>query len=119
MTVCGLVGFPGTCEQYGEGHRARCPGELNAKYPQITNYTTTIWMENITHVTKQGTKEFGLQHKQALKDGDEFRGDGAENRFHQYRNIVSPLSKSGRRELIAAIMAAPDYKARFKDAVTL
>ena len=33
--------------------------ELINKYPQIHNYST-IWMENITHVTKQGTKEFGL-----------------------------------------------------------
>ena len=31
--------------------------ELITKYPQIHNYST-IWMENITHVTKQGTKEF-------------------------------------------------------------
>ena len=37
--------------------------ELITKYPQITNYTT-IWMENITHVTKQGTKGVrSLQHK--------------------------------------------------------
>lgn len=33
--------------------------ELITKYPQIHAYST-IWMENITHVTKQGTKEFGL-----------------------------------------------------------
>ena len=35
--------------------------ELINKYPQIHNYST-IWMENITHVTKQGTKEFGLSN---------------------------------------------------------
>lgn len=39
--------------------------ELITKYPQITNYTT-IWMENITHVTKQGTKEFGLSNTNKL-----------------------------------------------------
>ena len=35
--------------------------ELITKYPQIINYST-IWMENITHVTSQGTKEFGLSN---------------------------------------------------------
>lgn len=39
--------------------------ELINKYPQIHNYST-IWMENITHVTKQGTKEFGLSNTNKL-----------------------------------------------------
>ena len=39
--------------------------ELIDQYPQIHNYST-IWMENITHVTKQGTKEFGLSNTNKL-----------------------------------------------------
>ena len=39
--------------------------ELITKYPEIFNYST-IWMENITHVTKQGTKEFGLSNTNKL-----------------------------------------------------
>ena len=39
--------------------------ELINKYPEIHNYST-IWMENITHVTKQGTKEFGLSNTNKL-----------------------------------------------------
>ena len=39
--------------------------ELIVRYPQITNYAT-IWMENITHVTKQGSKEFGLSNTNKL-----------------------------------------------------
>lgn len=39
--------------------------ELITKYPQIINYST-IWMENITHVTKQGTKEFCLSNTNRL-----------------------------------------------------
>lgn len=39
--------------------------ELINRYPQIHNYST-IWMENITHVTKQGTKEFGLSNTNKL-----------------------------------------------------
>ena len=33
--------------------------ELITKYPKILEYSS-IWMENITHVTRQGSKEFGL-----------------------------------------------------------
>ena len=52
--------------------------ELINRYPQIHNYST-IWMENITHVTKQGTKEYGHQ----------FYGDGPENRLHLPGEILS------------------------------
>lgn len=33
--------------------------ELITNHPDIFHYTT-IWMENITHVTKRGESEFGL-----------------------------------------------------------
>lgn len=33
--------------------------ELITKYPQIHDYCT-IWMDNITHVTRRGSSEFGL-----------------------------------------------------------
>ncbi len=39
--------------------------ELITHYPQIKSYTT-IWMENITHVTMQGSKEFGLANTNKL-----------------------------------------------------
>ena len=39
--------------------------ELINHYPQIHNYST-IWMDTITHVTKQGTKEFGLSNTNKL-----------------------------------------------------
>ena len=43
--------------------------ELITKYPEIFQYST-IWMENITHITKQGTKEFGLSNtNKPFKDG--------------------------------------------------
>ena len=44
---------------------AKMSRELINRYPQIHNYST-IWMENITHVTKQGTKEFGLSNTNKL-----------------------------------------------------
>lgn len=39
--------------------------ELINRYPQITDYTT-IWMENITHVTRRGSSEFGLTNTNKL-----------------------------------------------------
>lgn len=39
--------------------------ELITKYPKILEYSS-IWMENITHVTRQGSKEFGLTNTNKL-----------------------------------------------------
>ena len=94
--------------------------ELITKYPQIHNYST-IWMENITHVTKQGTKEFGLSNtNKLLKMATNFRVTGLKTGSTSLAKycLSATAEKDGVR-LIAAIMAAPDYKARFADAQTL
>lgn len=94
--------------------------ELITKYPQITNYST-IWMENITHVTKQGTKEFGLSNtNKLLKMATNFEVTGLKTGSTSIaKYCLSATAKKDGIELIAAIMAAPDYKTRFSDAVTL
>lgn len=94
--------------------------ELITKYPQIHNYST-IWMENITHVTKQGTKEFGLSNtNKLLKMATNFQVTGLKTGSTSLAKycLSATAEKDGVR-LIAAIMAAPDYKARFEDAQTL
>lgn len=94
--------------------------ELINKYPQIHNYST-IWMENITHVTKQGTKEFGLSNtNKLLKMATNFKVTGLKTGSTSLAKycLSATAEKDGVR-LIAAIMAAPDYKARFGDAQTL
>lgn len=94
--------------------------ELITRYPQIHNYST-IWMENITHVTKQGTKEFGLANtNKLLKMATNFRVTGLKTGSTSLAKycLSATAEKDGIR-LIAAIMAAPDYKARFSDAQTL
>ena len=94
--------------------------ELITKYPQIHNYST-IWMENITHVTKQGTKEFGLSNtNKLLKMATNFRVTGLKTGSTSLAKycLSATAEKDGVR-LIAAIMAAPDYKARFADAQTM
>ena len=94
--------------------------ELITKYPQITNYTT-IWMENITHVTKQGSKEFGLSNtNKLLKMATNFEVTGLKTGSTSIaKYCLSATAKKDGVELIAAIMAAPDYKARFSDARNL
>lgn len=94
--------------------------ELITKYPQITNYST-IWMENITHVTKQGTKEFGLSNtNKLLKMATNFEVTGLKTGSTSLaKYCLAATAKKDGIELIASIMAAPDYKTRFHDAVTL
>ena len=94
--------------------------ELLTRYPQITAYST-IWMENITHVTKQGSKEFGLSNtNKLLKMAANFRVTGLKTGSTSIAKycLAATAEKDG-IELIAAIMAAPDYKTRFRDATTL
>lgn len=94
--------------------------ELITKYPQIKSYST-IWMENITHVTKQGTKEFGLSNtNRLLKMATNFEVTGLKTGSTSIaKYCLSATAKKDGVELIAAIMAAPDYKSRFNDAVAL
>ena len=94
--------------------------ELIIKYPKIKNYST-IWMENITHSTKKGNSEFGLSNtNKLLKMSNSFTVTGLKTGSTSLAKYC--LSATGEKngiELIAVIMAAPDYKARFKEAQTL
>lgn len=94
--------------------------ELINKYPQIHNYAT-IWMENITHVTKQGSKEFGLSNtNKLLKMATNYNVTGLKTGSTSLAKycFAGTAEKDGVR-LIATIMAAPDYKTRFNDANAL
>lgn len=94
--------------------------ELINKYPQVHNYST-IWMENITHVTKQGTKEFGLSNtNKLLKMATNFTVTGLKTgSTSKAKYCVSATAEKDGVRLIAVVMAAPDYKARFADAQAL
>ena len=91
---------------------------LITKYPKILEYSS-IWMENITHVTKQGTKEFGLTNTNKLLrsyDGCVGLKTGSTS-LAKY--CLSAVAKRNKITLIAVVMAAPDYKVRFKDAASM
>lgn len=94
--------------------------ELINHYPQIHNYST-IWMDTITHVTKQGTKEFGLSNtNKLLKMTTNYNVTGLKTGSTSIAKycLSATAEKDGVR-LIAAVMAAPDYRVRFTDANTL
>lgn len=94
--------------------------ELINRYPQILTYST-IWMDTITHVTRQGSKEFGLSNtNKLLKMATNFTVTGLKTGSTSLAKYCfsGTAEKDGVR-LIAAVMAAPDYKSRFSDALTL
>ena len=92
--------------------------ELISKYPQIHNYST-IWMENITHTTDKGTKEFGLTNTNKLLKQYQWTTGLKTGSTSLAKYCVSATAKKNDIELIAVIMAAPDYKIRFSDAIKL
>ena len=92
--------------------------ELITKYPKIFNYSS-IWMENIIHETRQGTKEFGLTNTNRLirtYSGCKGLKTGSTSKAGF---CLSAVAERDNLELISVVMAAPDYKARLKDAAAL
>lgn len=92
--------------------------ELITKYPQIHNYCT-IWMDTITHVTAKGSSEFGLTNTNKLIKQYEYATGLKTGSTSLAKYCLSGTAKRDGTELIAVVMAAPDYKVRFQDAVSL
>ena len=92
--------------------------ELITRYPQIKSYTT-IWMENITHVTKKGSSEFGLTNTNKLIKQYAYATGLKTGSTGLAKYCVSATAEKDNIKLIAVIMAAPDYKVRFADASAL
>lgn len=92
--------------------------ELVTKYPQIHNYST-IWMENITHVTAKGSKEFTLANTNKLLKQYEYTTGLKTGSTSLAKYCVSATASKDGINLIAVVMAAPDYKVRFSEAVSL
>lgn len=92
--------------------------ELITKYPQIHDYCT-VWMDTITHTTKRGSSEFGLTNTNKLIRQYEYATGLKTGSTGLAKFCVSATAKKNDIELIAVIMASPDPKARFADAVSL
>ncbi len=93
--------------------------ELITRYPDIYQYTS-IWMENITHVTSRGSSEFGLVNTNKLMKQYSYATGLKTGSTGLAKYCVSATArKDGGGDLIAVVMAAPDFRVRFQDAVTL
>lgn len=91
---------------------------LIVNYPEIFKYST-IWMENITHVTNKGSSEFGLANTNKLLKQYPYTTGLKTGSTSKAKYCVSATANKDGIELIAVIMAAPDYKVRFSEAETL
>ena len=92
--------------------------ELISRFPKILEYSS-IWMENITHVTAQGSKEFCLTNTNKLVRSYEGCVGLKTGSTSTAKYCVSAAAKRGNIMLLAVVMGAPDHKVRFKDAAAM
>lgn len=92
--------------------------ELTTKHPDIFNYTT-IWMEDIIHETRQGTIRFTLNSTNKLLKQYQWTTGLKTGSTSKAKYCFSATASKDGIDLIAVVMGAPDYKARFQDAQTL
>lgn len=92
--------------------------ELITRYPQIYNYTK-IWMEDITHVTRQGSKPFTLSSTNKLLKQYQWTTGLKTGSTNAAKYCFSATANKDGIDLIAVIMGAPDFKVRFSEAKSL
>lgn len=92
--------------------------ELVTTYPQILDYTK-IWMEDITHVTNQGTSNFTLSSTNKLLKMYEWTTGLKTGSTSKALYCLSATASKDNIDLIAVVMGSPTNKSRFQDAMTL
>lgn len=92
--------------------------ELISRYPQVYDYTK-IWMEDITHVTKQGSKPFTLSSTNKLLKQYQWTTGLKTGSTSAAKYCFSATASKDGIDLIAVIMGAPDFKVRFAEAKSL
>ena len=88
------------------------------KHPEISRYST-VWMDEITHVTKKGESKFGLTNTNKLirtYDGITGLKTGSTSKA---KYCLSATAVRNGVSLTAVVMAAPDPKIRFSQAAAL
>ena len=116
--------FVNACGLDTEGHVssaydiALMSRELMENFPEIKEYTTT-WQDSIVHKTRRGEETFCLTNTNKLIQWY----DGATGlKTGSTGNALYCLSGTAERDgmgLIAVVMAAPDYKVRFREVMQL
>lgn len=92
--------------------------ELTVNHPQIFDYTK-IWMEDITHETRQGSSKFTLNSTNKLLKQYQYATGLKTGSMSKAKYCISATASRDGIDLIAVVMGAPDYKTRFADAQTL
>lgn len=116
--------FINCCGLDAEGHYtsardiALMSRELIIKHPDIFHYTT-IWMENITHVTKRGESEFGLSNTNKLLRQYQGATGLKTGSTSKAGFCLSATAERNHISLIAVVMACQSAKERVKDCASL
>lgn len=92
--------------------------ELITRFPQVFDYTT-IWMEDITHVTKKGESPFTLSSTNKLLKQYPYANGLKTGSTDKAKYCLSATAEKDGIQLIAVVMGAPDHKVRFQDCQTL
>ena len=92
--------------------------ELITKYPDVFDYTK-IWMEDIEHITPTSTSTFTLSSTNKLLKQYEWTTGLKTGSTSKALYCLSATADRDGMELIAVVMASPDPKTRFADAITL
>jgi D-alanyl-D-alanine carboxypeptidase (penicillin-binding protein 5/6) len=92
--------------------------ELITRYPKILDYSS-IWMEEITHVTKQGESAFMLTNTNKLLRNYQGCLGLKTGSTSLAKYCVSNVAVRDEITLISVVMTAPDYKTRFRDSAAM
>ncbi len=92
--------------------------ELVTRYPKILEYSS-IWMDTITHETKQGSSEFGLTNTNKLVRSYEGCVGLKTGSTSTAKYCVSAVAQRDGMTLISVVMGAENYKIRFNDAASM
>lgn len=116
--------FVNCCGLDADGHEttardiALMSRELTTKHPAIFDYTT-IWMENITHVTTRGTSEFGLTNTNKLIRQYEGANGLKTGSTSKAGFCLSATATRNEISLIAVVMGCESSKSRTADVSAL
>ncbi len=92
--------------------------ELITKYPKVLEYTG-IWMEDITHTTAQGSSLFTLSSTNKLLKMYEWTTGLKTGSTSKAKYCLSATASRDGIDLIAVVMASPNNKVRFQEAMAL
>ena len=92
--------------------------ELITKYPEILSYSS-IWMEDITHMTSRGSSTFTLTNTNKLLRSYEGCVGLKTGSTSLAKFCLSAVAQRDGITLISVVMTAPDYKVRLNDAAAM